>query len=74
MRPPLLRRRSSTTPRAPSRRALSAEGHELTFAIAHLGHFRLTHALWPLLKEPAEASYVVTPDWSPAWTLVSAWP
>ncbi|MFA5941785.1 MAG: SDR family NAD(P)-dependent oxidoreductase [Sinimarinibacterium sp.] len=42
----------------PSRRALSAEGHELTFAIAHLGHFRLTHALWPLLERAAGARVV----------------
>ncbi len=43
----------------PSRRTLSPEGHELTFAIAHLGHFRLTHALWPLLQR-AEAARVVS--------------
>ena len=43
----------------PSRRTLSAEGQELTFAIAHLGHFRLTHALWPLL-EAAPAARVVS--------------
>jgi NAD(P)-dependent dehydrogenase (short-subunit alcohol dehydrogenase family) len=43
----------------PSLRTLSKEGHELTFAIAHLGHFRLTHALWPLL-EAAEAARVVS--------------
>ncbi len=34
----------------PSQRTLTPEGHELTFAIAHLGHFRLTHDLWPLLN------------------------
>lgn len=33
----------------PALRRVCAEGHELSFAIAHLGHFRLTHALWPLL-------------------------
>jgi NAD(P)-dependent dehydrogenase (short-subunit alcohol dehydrogenase family) len=44
---------------APSRRTLSPEGHELTFAIAHLGHFRLTHALWPLLAA-APAARIVT--------------
>lgn len=43
----------------PSRRALSPEGHELTFAIAHLGHFRLTYALWPLLEQ-ARAARVVS--------------
>lgn len=43
----------------PSARRLNAEGHELSFAIAHLGHFRLTHALWPLL-EAATAARVVS--------------
>ncbi|WP_245540511.1 SDR family NAD(P)-dependent oxidoreductase [Solimonas variicoloris] len=43
----------------PARRRLSPEGHELTFAIAHLGHFRLTHALWPLLEQ-AEAARVIS--------------
>ncbi|TJY58911.1 SDR family NAD(P)-dependent oxidoreductase [Sinimarinibacterium sp. CAU 1509] len=43
----------------PSIRTLSKEGHELTFAIAHLGHFRLTHALWPLLDK-AEAARVIS--------------
>jgi NAD(P)-dependent dehydrogenase (short-subunit alcohol dehydrogenase family) len=43
----------------PSIRTLSKEGHELTFAIAHLGHFRLTHALWPLLVK-AEAARVIS--------------
>lgn len=42
----------------PSRRALSPEGHELTFAIAHLGHFRLTHAVWPLLERAPAARIV----------------
>lgn len=37
----------------PAKRRVSAEGHELSFAIAHLGHFRLTHALWPLLDTAA---------------------
>ena len=37
----------------PSQRTLTAEGQELTFGIAHLGHFRLTHALWPLLQPAA---------------------
>ncbi len=43
----------------PSQRSLSTEGHELTFAIAHLGHFRLTHALWPLLQR-ADAARVIS--------------
>ena len=43
----------------PSQRTLSAEGHELTFAIAHLGHFRLTYALWPLL-DAAPAARVIS--------------
>ena len=43
----------------PSRRTLTSEGHELTFAIAHLGHFRLTQALWPLL-EAAPAARVIS--------------
>jgi NAD(P)-dependent dehydrogenase (short-subunit alcohol dehydrogenase family) len=42
----------------PSRMTLSKEGQELTFAIAHLGHFRLTHALWPLLKAAPAARVV----------------
>jgi len=33
----------------PSRRSLSAQGNELTFEIAVLGHFALTQLLWPLL-------------------------
>lgn len=43
----------------PSLRTLSREGQELTFAIAHLGHFRLTHALWPLLKA-AQAARIIS--------------
>ncbi len=42
----------------PSRRE-TAEGHELTFATNHLGHFVLVHHLMPLL-EAAEAGRVVT--------------
>lgn len=42
----------------PSQRTLSAEGHELTLAIAHFGHFRLTHALWPLLQAAGSARVV----------------
>lgn len=42
----------------PARRVTTAEGHELTFAIAHLGHFRLTHALWPLLERAPAARIV----------------
>lgn len=34
----------------PAIRRLNADGQELSFAIAHLGHFRFTHALWPLLE------------------------
>lgn len=44
---------------SPSQRRLTAEGQELTFAIAHLGHFRLTKALWPLLRK-AQAARVVS--------------
>lgn len=43
----------------PAVRRISAEGHELSFAIAHLGHFRLTHALWPLL-DAANAARVIS--------------
>lgn len=43
----------------PSLRMLTKEGQELTFAIAHLGHFRFTHALWPLLQS-AQAARVVS--------------
>lgn len=42
----------------PSLKTLSKEGQELTFTIAHLGHFRLTHALWPLLKAAPAARIV----------------
>lgn len=41
-----------------ARRRLSGEGHELTWAIAHLGHFRLTHGLWPLLQQAPAARIV----------------
>lgn len=43
----------------PSQRSLTPEGQELTFAIAVMGHFRLTHALLPLLKA-ARAARVIT--------------
>ena len=42
----------------PSLKTLTKEGQELTFAIAHLGHFRLTHALWPLLKAASAARVI----------------
>lgn len=42
----------------PALRRASAEGHELSFAIAHLGHFRLTHALWPLLAAAPAARVI----------------
>ncbi|WP_040454066.1 SDR family NAD(P)-dependent oxidoreductase [Hydrocarboniphaga effusa] len=42
----------------PALRRGNAEGHELSFAIAHLGHFRLTHALWPLLESAAAARVI----------------
>lgn len=42
----------------PSRRVLNAQGVELGFAIAVLGHFALTARLWPLL-ERAPAARVV---------------
>ena len=42
----------------PSRRATTAQGVELGFAIAVLGHFALTARLWPLL-EAAPAARVV---------------
>jgi NAD(P)-dependent dehydrogenase (short-subunit alcohol dehydrogenase family) len=43
----------------PSQRTLTRDGHELTFAIAYLGHVVLTNALWPLL-EAADAARVIT--------------
>jgi NAD(P)-dependent dehydrogenase (short-subunit alcohol dehydrogenase family) len=43
----------------PSLKTLNKEGQELTFSITHLGHFRLTHALWPLLKA-ADAARVIS--------------
>lgn len=42
----------------PAVRRLNAEGHELSFAIAHIGHFRLTHALWTLLEAAPTARVV----------------
>lgn len=42
----------------PSQRRLTAEGHELSFAIAHLGHFRLSQALWPSLQAAPAARVV----------------
>ncbi|MDR3418651.1 MAG: SDR family NAD(P)-dependent oxidoreductase [Nevskia sp.] len=42
----------------PSQRTLNAEGIELTLAIAHFGHFRLTHALLPLLRAARNARVV----------------
>lgn len=42
-----------------SQRQLSADGHELTFAIGHLGHYVLTGTLLPLLNA-ATAPRVVT--------------
>lgn len=42
---------------APPRR-LSRDGHELQFAVNHLGHFALTTALLPLLKQQAGARVV----------------
>lgn len=42
----------------PSRLTRNSEGRELTFAIAHLGHFRLTHALWPLLTAAPSARVI----------------
>ena len=42
---------------APPRR-LSRDGHELQFAVNHLGHFALTTALLPLLKQQSGARVV----------------
>lgn len=42
----------------PSQRIATAQGHELTFAIAHLGHFRWTAGLWPLLESAPSAAVV----------------
>jgi NAD(P)-dependent dehydrogenase (short-subunit alcohol dehydrogenase family) len=42
----------------PSQRVVTAEGIELTLAIAHFGHFRLTYALWPLLLAAGNARVV----------------
>ncbi|HET6403916.1 MAG TPA: SDR family oxidoreductase [Candidatus Thermoplasmatota archaeon] len=41
-----------------AQRALSAQGHELTFATNHLGHFLLTHLLLDILKRSAPARIV----------------
>jgi NAD(P)-dependent dehydrogenase (short-subunit alcohol dehydrogenase family) len=43
----------------PAIRRLNSDGQELSFSIAHLGHFRFTHALWPLL-ETASAARIVS--------------
>ncbi|HEV2772358.1 MAG TPA: SDR family oxidoreductase [Thermoleophilaceae bacterium] len=40
------------------RRALSQDGHELTFAVNHLSHFLLTELLLPLLRRSAPARIV----------------
>ena len=42
---------------APPRR-LSAQGHELQFAVNHLGHFALTQQLLPLLQPEGRVVYV----------------
>ena len=42
---------------APPRR-LSAQGHELQFAVNHLGHFALTQKLLPLLKPQGRVVHV----------------
>ena len=42
----------------PSQLALSESGQELTFAIAYLGHFRLTAALWPNLLAAENARVI----------------
>ncbi|MDO8704350.1 MAG: oxidoreductase [Sulfuricaulis sp.] len=41
---------------APLRR--TAKGHEVQFAVNHLGHFRLTAGLWPALKQAGGARVV----------------
>ena len=42
----------------PAQRITTPQGHELTFAIAHLGHFRLTAGLWPLLQAAPRAAVI----------------
>ncbi len=42
----------------PAQRITTQQGHELTFAIAHLGHFRLTAGLWPLLEAAPSAAVI----------------
>src|SRR5581483_2564666 len=42
----------------PALRRVTADEQELSFAIGHLGHFRLTHALWPLLEDAPAARVV----------------
>ena len=58
---------------APSRLTRTVDGHELTFATNHLGHFLMTNLLMPLLKKSAPARIVnVSTHWF-MFALYSYW-
>ena len=45
---------------SPGERRLTADGHELSFAVNHLASYRLTHDLLPLLAASAPARVITT--------------
>lgn len=48
---------------------LTAEGHEMTFGVNHLGHFLLTHLLAPHCTAPARVVFVASEVHDPAQKL-----
>lgn len=53
---------------------LTAEGHEMTFGVNHLGHFLLTHLLAPHLTTPARVVFVASEVHDPAQKLTLPFP